>query len=77
MKVGAWFFVSRPLYIAQRYFFCKMKKSRVRVTEDEEFDKELKVMLAKPKKWWLERAERAIRGDMIDERKSKRASRRD
>ncbi len=54
-----------------------MKKSRVRVAEEQELEKELKVMLAKPKKWWLERAERAIRGDMIEDRKSGRASRRD
>ena len=50
-------------------------KRRLRILDDEEFKKELDDMLAKPKEWWIERAERAIRGGRVNTRKNKKASR--
>ncbi len=67
----------RVSYIAPSLISDGMKESHAKFPTDEELEKQIEAMLAKPKKWWLERAERAIRGDMNHERKTKRASRRD
>jgi hypothetical protein len=48
----------------------------VRIPDDEEFRKELKEVLAKPDEWYLERVDRAVKGEIsVRRRRGLRVSR--
>ncbi len=51
-------------------------KRRDRIRLEKEFNANFKRIMAKPMEWWLDRAERALKGGIVDRRKSRKVTRR-
>ncbi len=50
-------------------------KAQARVSQDKEFERELKEVLAKPEEWYLGRVDRAVKGAIVAKRRTFRVSR--